>query len=1127
MRRVYPSLLVPFLLTWIAPWTQADAPPAGHAYVFTFFREPNGNDGLHLAWSPDGTHWEELGPPEHTWIQPTLGNKCMRDPCLRQGPDGTFHLVWTTGWGDKGFGYASSKDLVHWSPQKWVPVNENTPGAKNTWAPELFYDSRRGEWLIFWATTVAGRFGGTAEPKQLNHRQYYVTTKDFAAFSEPKILFDPGHSTIDATMIHSGGKYYLIYKDERAGKKELHVVAADSATGPWGPPSPTLPKPGKMVEGPSALRVGDEWFVYFDVYTDHHYGAVKSRDLVHWQDVTRRTSFPRNFRHGTALEVPTAVLRSLLAVAYPPQQARIAVAADRPGVKISPTLYGIFFEEINLAGDGGLYAELVRNRSLEDSDKPDHWTLVTTGQAQGELTVDTSRPMSPGNRRALRLAVRGGPGSAGAANAGYFGISLRKGALYDLSLAARSGDGFAGPLEIRLESADGSRQYARQTVDRLSADWQTFRLALTATDSDPQARLVIAAARPGTVWLDMVSLFPHATWHDRPNGLRPDLAEMLAGLKPAFVRFPGGCWVEGDRLEFASRWKRTIGPLAERWTQWNLWDYHSTNGLGYHEYLQMCEDLKAEPLFVINVGMSHKENVPMAQMREWVQDALDAIEYANGPVESRWGAVRAKAGHAKPFGLKYIEIGNENGGPAYQERYALFYDAIRARYPKMQLIADCRTTERPADIVDEHYYSSPEFFIANATRYDRYERQGPKIYVGEYAVTQMAGAGNLRAAVGEAAFMTGMERNGDIVVMSSYAPLFANVNYKRWNPDLINFDGSRVFGTPSYYVQQMFSANRGDVVLPAAVTLARPAPRPVYRGAVGVGTWATQAEFKDLEVTCSGKTLFQADLSQGAITWPSGPNQWTSIDKVEVTSPKKTLFRSDFAQGTKGWRLGRGKWSVVDGALRQSDRGSDLRAVVGDANWTDYTYRLKARKIGGAEGFLILFQVRDDANWLWWNLGGWGNKRHGIEQCVGGAKRRLGESVPGQIDAGRWYDIRIELAGPRVRCYLDGKLIHDAAHLETTPLHAVASRVDASGQVILKVVNAWYGPCETEIELGGLARVPAQASALVLTSASPEDENTLEQPTKVSPRAQTIAAGPRFRHTFPGNSVTVIRIGGE
>lgn len=289
--------------------------PADHVYLFTFFREPNGNDGLHLAWSRDGYRWEELGSADHTWIRPTLGHRCMRDPCLRQGPDGAFHLVWTTGWGDKGIGYACSKDLIHWSPQQWIPVNEKVAGAKNTWAPELFYDARHQQWLIFWATTIDGRFPETANDGDHNHRQYYVTTKDFRSFSETRLFFDPGHNCIDATMFEANGKYHLIFKDERPGKKQLHLSTATTAEGPWAPASPALPKPGKMVEGPSAIQIGDDYFVYFDVYTNKRYGAVKSRDLHHWEDITARVSFPQGFRHGTVFEIPDAVFQSLQAAA--------------------------------------------------------------------------------------------------------------------------------------------------------------------------------------------------------------------------------------------------------------------------------------------------------------------------------------------------------------------------------------------------------------------------------------------------------------------------------------------------------------------------------------------------------------------------------------------------------------------------------------------------------------------------------------------------------------------------------------------------------------------------------------------------------------------------------------------
>ncbi|HWI57039.1 MAG TPA: alpha-L-arabinofuranosidase C-terminal domain-containing protein, partial [Bacillota bacterium] len=596
--------------------------------------------------------------------------------------------------------------------------------------------------------------------------------------------------------------------------------------------------------------------------------------------------------------------------------ATLTVDADKPGHAISPMLYGIFFEDINCSADGGLYAELVRNRNFEDAEKPDQWSVLSSGLASVEMSVDTSRPASAKNPRSLKVSIaKTGAGRVGIANNGFWGMSLKKDETYELSLLARGGDGFTGPLLASLESSDGV-VYAQTKIAALTPEWKSYQFALTAKDTDPKARLVISTTQTGTFWLDMVSLFPKKTW--KQHGLRPDLAGMLAGLKPAFVRFPGGCWVEGETMSQAYRWKETIGNPAERRTQHNIWQYEATHGLGYHEYLQLCEDLGAEPLFVINCGMSHKEVVPLDKMPEYVQDALDAIEYANGPVTSTWGAVRAKNGHPAPFHLQHMEIGNENGGKAYHERYALFVDAIKAKYPQMHLVANewnGRPGNRPIEIIDEHYYSTPEFFIKNATKYDSYDRAGRKVYVGEYAVTQGCGQGNLRAAVGEAAFMIGMERNSDVVSMASYAPLFANVNYKKWNPDLINFDSSRAYGVPSYYVQKLFSENRGDVVLPIAVE----SPEVIAStkaGAIGVGTWLTQAEFKDLK----------------------------------VTRGNETLFTCDFASGTKGWKLHGGDWSAKAGALQQKGLGENIRAFAGDRKWNNYTYSLKARKLGGEEG---------------------------------------------------------------------------------------------------------------------------------------------------------------------------------
>ena len=768
------------------------------------------------------------------------------------------------------------------------------------------------------------------------------------------------------------------------------------------------------------------------------------------------------------------------------QTATLTVTADKPGHAISPTLYGIFFEDINCSADGGLYAEMVRNRSFEDSDAPDHWQVFRGQPGAIDLAVESSHPVSPGNPHYLKVEVKSAAGGrVGIANSGFWGMALTKGETYEVSFFARGEDGFAGPLTVSLENGDG-RIYA-EAKTTLAKEWKTCRFKLIPNESDAQARLTLTTVNPGTFSVDMVSVFPTKTWKNRPNGLRRDLAGMLEGLKPSFVRFPGGCWVEGDTMNLAYRWKQTVGDPSERRTQYNIWQYHATHGIGYHEYLQMCEDLGAEPLFVINCGMSHKEVVPLDKMPEFVQDALDAIEYANGPVSSKWGGLRARNHHPAPFHLRYMEIGNENGGPPYQERYALFYDAIRAKYPEMHLIANewgGRPSNRPVEIVDEHYYSTPEFFMQNVERYDSYDRAGRKVYVGEYAVTQGCGQGNLRAAVGEAAFMTGLERNSDVVLMASYAPLFANVNYKKWNPDLIDFDSSRVYGLPSYYVQKMFSENRGEVILPVEVTSPE-VLAAAKSGAVGVGTWRTEAEFKDLKVTQDGQTLFE----------------------------------SNFASGTEGWRLHGGNWAAAQGVLHQGDLAENVRAFAGDKHWSNYIYSLKARKVSGAEGFLIPFLVQDEDAKAWWNIGGWNNTRHAIE--MDGV---FADGVAGHIETNRWYDVRIELSDARIKCFLDGTLIHDIAYPRSKALYAVASRAKDGREIILKVVNGSAQAQDTELKIKGAA-LGGTGKAIVLSSEHPEDENSLDRPDSVSPKTRALALqGAELHYDFPANSVTVLRL---
>ena len=584
--------------------------------------------------------------------------------------------------------------------------------------------------------------------------------------------------------------------------------------------------------------------------------------------------------------------------------AKITVQVDKPAHAISPILWGVFFEDINLSADGGIYPELVRNRSFEDADTAADWKI--TG---ADATIDSSKPLNPFNRKSLRLKTSG---AFTLGNEGYWGMNAVKGDRYTLKLAAHTADGFNSALTAKLIGADG-KVLASGKISGLGAAWKYHSLTLTPTDSDPKAKLEISGDGKGALFLDMVSLMPNKTW--KGHGLRVDLGESLDGLHPAFLRFPGGCWVEGDDFAHMNHWKKTVGNVDVREPLWNIWKYFATHGLGYHEYLQLSEDLGATPLFCINVGMSHKEVVPLERMNEWVQDALDSIEYANGPTNSLWGGMRAKAGHPAPFNLKYLEVGNENGGAAYRERWPLFVNAIHAKHPEIQFVANHWQGGYPstpkADIVDEHFYDTPEFFMRHATHFDKYDRTGPKIFVGEYAVTKNTGLGNLRGAIGEAAFMTGLERNSDHVIMASYAPLLVNLNHRAWNPDLINFDSAKWYGLPGYYVQKMFAENRGDVSLPTTVESPM-SEGGVQGGMIGVATWNTAAEYKDIKVTA-----------------PDG----------------KVLFASDFTKDTKGWKLlGNGaEWKVQDGALRQMAEKEFIRAISGKREWMDYTLTLKAR----------------------------------------------------------------------------------------------------------------------------------------------------------------------------------------
>lgn len=534
-------------------------------------------------------------------------------------------------------------------------------------------------------------------------------------------------------------------------------------------------------------------------------------------------------------------------------EVRITVDISKPKARINPLMWGAFFEDINFGADGGLYAELVKNRSFEFPDAMMGWSKSQKKGARGIMSIRDEAPFEQANPHYLRIEVADPCDGFGVTNEGFRGIGISKGDKYYFSVYARSL--LPGPMTLKIEiiASDGSK-IADAQIEIISGEWKNYYVLMTASGTSEKAKLNLLAASRGLVDVDMVSLFPEDTARMMPRpipGLRKDLVQMLADLKPAFLRFPGGCIVEGRDIDNRYQWKNTIGDINRRKLIVDRWnnefahrytpDYFESFGLGFYEFFLLCEQIGAEPMPIINCGMACQFNtaqlVPMNQLQPYVQDALDLIEFANGPATSVWGKKRAEMGHPAPFNLKMMGVGNEQWGPQYIERHKVFEKAIKGRYPNIKLISatgsdptifpngpaevkflQSEFTKLKADIIDEHFYRGPDWFYENADFYDNRDRSAPKVFVGEYAAQSVGVASpdnrnNWQCALSEAAFMTGLERNADLVVMAAYAPLFAHKDAWQWTPDLIWFDNLRVYGTANYYVQQLFSLNRGDSLL--------------------------------------------------------------------------------------------------------------------------------------------------------------------------------------------------------------------------------------------------------------------------------------------------------------------------
>lgn len=810
-------------------------------------------------------------------------------------------------------------------------------------------------------------------------------------------------------------------------------------------------------------------------------------------------------------------------------EATIRIDLARCGADIPASMYGIFFEEINHAGDGGLYAELIQNRGFEDSSVPEGYTVKgdrifppadrtnhLTGArphpdlsfrwnpdpipawrfeqlegsgASAELTREY--PLNEASPTALKVTLPE-KGRIALSNCGFWGMNIEKGKGYYLRMNTSNGNRFEGRAILKLVAEDGTELCNRPLAIDPDRTWCEYTGQLTATGSDPHARFVIELEGTGTLLLDYVSLFPE-TFRNRINGLRKDIAQTLEALHPAFVRWPGGCIVEGIDLSNRIEWKTTIGDPKSRPGIYDTWGYRATMGFGYHEFLQFCEDIGAAGMFVCNAGIGCQGRVGDACREEdldaFIQDALDAIDYALGDGTTEWSRKRVENGHPEPFPLQYVEIGNENWGPVYEKRYDRFYRAIKAKYPRLTLISTLglggQHRHERVDMIDPHWYVAPEFFLSSSRLFDQQERGGYAVYVGEYAVNQQVGGGNLLGALAEAAFLSGMERNSDLVKMASYAPLLENVNDRVWPTNLIWFDSHRVMGRSSYHVQKMYAENRPDYN--TATEFEQPRSGVQVSGRIGLGGWNTDNEYRELKVTLPDGRVIEADMERG----------WTP----------------------KG-----GTWSVADGTLSQEGPGV-MRWSIWDSpeEFSDCSISVKARKKSGDEGFILYFGMQGETGYVL-NIGGWGNQTTAFQRMVGADMPQIPNNIAQQVETGRWYDIRIDIHGDSFTYSLDGKRMLEV-RIEQSRQYVVSGYDETTGEEVIKFVNATEKPFTAGIELAGAESVGRTGKAIVLTSGDPSDENSLDNPGKVVPEERVYKGfSDRFTYTFDPWSFTVLRI---
>lgn len=792
-----------------------------------------------------------------------------------------------------------------------------------------------------------------------------------------------------------------------------------------------------------------------------------------------------------------------------PPTSTITVDMKTAPVAVNQELYGVSLEEMNHAIEGGLYAELIQNRNFEDGVLPVHsaydrarGVLITPNRWTLEFppsdsipgwhrlsdntffTLDMFNSLSEKNRRNLAVFINSDDGKRGGMVAeGYKGIPLRKGERYQLSFFIKSTMQTPRTIKFALEDSTCSRLLSDVFEVTPSFEWKQFRHVFTASENTDNACLTISANENLYFYIDVVSLFPQNTWKQRANGLREDLANALAELRPAFLRFPGGVFVEGYTNGTYPVWRESIGPLSERKHFWNIWGYGTSNGMGYHEYLQLCEDLKAEPVYVINSGITNQERRPryevITDMPKLVQDAIDAIGYANAPTDSLLGKMRAENGHPEPFNLKYIEIGSENYGTEYKKRFQLFEEAINKVYPDVVVISSSPVSNKlRGEWVDAHLYADPEFFIANSSRYkqDKPSLNRISAFIGELGVACARYGGTLKAAIAEACFLIGAEESPQIVKKVAYAPVFGNADYPINRYPLLVFKKDSLVRTPSYHLLKLFAAHRGTQIFPTAVdTYSKPY---VTEGYAAIELFDNSYEIKEVKI--NGKAFGASKILTGG--WELEGNQLQPVAN---------------------------RWNYI---------------LLGDSGQYNYEFSATIKRVKGSDP--IQLRIRDNgrrgdqSNHIGLTLGG--------EYCdfyhqTGSVKDTLALSKPFPFESHREYRVSLKAVDDVLQCRIDGELLYEVQMKPLPSLVSVATLDEEKHLLYLKVVNTTNHEEITDLKIHGVNT--HNEIEIIEMKGNPEDKNSFETPNRIQPEVKThsFTVGMPMIYRFPPNSISVLK----